>query len=146
MPAIDVVSDATVALKWFHSEGEQEVEAARTLVDTHRRRGLVLSVLDLTAYEIGDALLRGRGVAADRVATVLAALEEICPAIRPSAAELRLATGLAERHDLRLYDAAYAAVAQTRDATLVTLDRALLDARLGVSPGKFVARLESRKR
>jgi hypothetical protein len=30
--AIDVVSDANVALKWFHAEGEEEVEPARALL------------------------------------------------------------------------------------------------------------------
>ncbi len=28
MPAISVVSDANVVLKWFHSKGEDEVEPA----------------------------------------------------------------------------------------------------------------------
>jgi hypothetical protein len=37
MPAIDVVSDASVALKWFHAEGEEEVEPARALISRTRR-------------------------------------------------------------------------------------------------------------
>jgi hypothetical protein len=36
MSAIDVVSDANVALKWFHTEGEEEVLEARALLDAHR--------------------------------------------------------------------------------------------------------------
>jgi predicted nucleic acid-binding protein len=141
MPATDVVSDASVALKWFHAEGEEDVESARALVDAHQSRAIALSVLDLTAYEIGNALLRGPARAsAEQVATVLEALAEICPAVRPSAAELRLAADLAARHRLTFYDAAYAAVAETRGATLATLDRALLDAGLGRSPSELVAR------
>src|SRR5437773_3301845 len=101
MPAIDVVSDASVALKWFHAEGEHEVEPARALVAAHRARTIALTVLDLTAYEIGNSLLRGRAKAtAEQVATVLEALDDVCPAIRPDMAELRLAAELAERHDL----------------------------------------------
>lgn len=135
MPAIDVVSDANVALKWFHTEGEEEVPAARALVAAHQARTVALSVLDLTAYEVGNALLRGRAKAtASQVATVLEALAEICPAVRPSSDELRLAAELADRHDLTLSDAAYAAVAENRGATLATLDRALLDAGLGSRP------------
>lgn len=142
MPAIDVVSDANVALKWFHADGEEEVAEARALVDAHRARTVALQVLDLTAYEVGNALLRGRAKAgASQVATVLEALAEICPAARPGADELRLAAELAQRYDLTLYDAAYAAVAEHRGATLATLDRALLRAGLGSRPSQLVERL-----
>lgn len=142
MPPIDVVSDADVALKWFHSEGEHEVAEARALVDAHQGRTVALSVLDLTFYEVGNALLRGRARAgAEQVATVLEALGAICPAIRPEPEERRLAAELAERHDLTLYDATYAAVAESREATLATLDHELLEAGLGTRPSELVARL-----
>ena len=142
MPAIDVVSDANVALKWFHAEGEEEFPEARSLVTAHQARTVALSVLDLTAYEVGNALLRGRAKAsASQVATVLEALAEICPAARPDPDELRLAAELATRHDLTLYDAAYAAVAENRGATLVTLDRELLKAGLGSRPSELAEEL-----
>ncbi len=135
MPAIDVVSDASVALKWFHADGEEEVEPARALVAAHQARAVALTVLDLTAHEVGNALLRGHAKAgAEQVAIVLDALTAICPALHPDTDEMRLAAELAERHQLTLYDAAYAAVAQTRGATLATLDRALLQAGLGLRP------------
>jgi predicted nucleic acid-binding protein len=143
MPVIDVVSDANVALKWFHAEGEEEVAEARALLDAHKERTLALSVLDLTAYEVGNALMRGRaGADADQVATVLEALAEVCPALRPTPEELRRATQLVAEHDLTLYDAAYAAVAEGRKATLATLDKALLKAGLGTRPSELAARLE----
>lgn len=139
MPAISVVSDANVVLKWFHSDGEEEVEAARALLEAHKERTVALSVLDLTIYEVGNALMRGRAEAsAEQAATVLEALTEICPAIRPSPEEMREASELAERCDLTLYDSAYAAVAQNRSAELATLDRALLDAKLGSRPSELV--------
>lgn len=141
--AIDVVSDANLALKWFHSEGEEQVAAARALLEAHKARRVALSVLDLTGYEVGNALLRGRAKATpDQVATVLEALAEICPAISPSGAQMRLAAYLADRHGLTLYDASYAAVAQDRRATLVTLDRDLLNAGLGIQPRELAARLQ----
>ncbi|HEX3240769.1 MAG TPA: type II toxin-antitoxin system VapC family toxin [Solirubrobacterales bacterium] len=140
MPVIDVVSDANVALKWFHAEGEEEVEAARDLLGAHRDRRLTLSVLDLTSYEIGNALMRGRAEArADQTATVLEALAAICPALQPSPHELRRAAELAERRDLTLYGATYAAVAETREAALATLDGALLAAGLGARPAELLA-------
>lgn len=142
MNAIDIVSDASVALKWFHSEGEAAVESARRILAAHQARALAVSVLDLTAYEVGNALLRGRPHASsEQVATVLEALAEICPSIRPDPSELRLAAELAARHDLTLYDAAYAGVAVNRGMTLVTLDRAILDAGLGSSPSEVASQL-----
>jgi predicted nucleic acid-binding protein len=140
--AIDVVSDANVALKWFHADGEEELEPARELLEAHKARAIMLVVLDLTAYEIGNGLLRGRANAtADQAATVLEALDEICHAISPNVEQMRLATRLAEQHNLTLYDAAYAAVARTRQATLVTLDEALLDAGLGKRPSELAKQL-----
>jgi len=144
MPVIDVVSDANVALKWFHAEGEEEVSEARALVAAHQASTVALQVLDLTAYEVGNALLRGRARAtASQVATVLGALAEVCPAIRPNVDELRLAAELGARHDLTLYAAAYAAVAENRGAILATLDRALLKAGLGSRPSEVAERLLS---
>lgn len=140
--AIDVVSDANVALKWFHAEGEEEVESARALLAGQRDRTVALRVLDLTPYELGNALLRGRlGVSATRVTAVLDALAEICPAVTPTRDELHQAATLAEQHDLTLYDAAYAAVARRRGAQLATLDRELLRAGLGRRPSELAARL-----
>jgi predicted nucleic acid-binding protein len=139
--AIDIVSDASVALKWFHTEGEEEVASARALLEAHKARTVVLTMLDHTAYELGHALLRGRARAtAEQTATVIEALAEICPAISPGPTQMRLATQLAARHNLTLYDAAYAAVAQTRDAILVTLHQALLDASLGKRPSEVLSR------
>ncbi|HEX5594178.1 MAG TPA: type II toxin-antitoxin system VapC family toxin [Solirubrobacterales bacterium] len=145
MPTINVVSDANVVLKWFRSEGEEEVEPARALLEAHKERTVALSVLDLTVYEVGNALMRGRaGVSAKQAATVLEALVEICPVLRPDPEEMRGASQLAERHGLTLYDAAYAAVAQSRSAELVTLDSALLASNLGSRPGELVGVLRSR--
>lgn len=142
MRVIDIVSDANIALKWFHAEGEEEVEPARALLEAHKTRRVALTVLDLTSYEVGNALLRGHAQAsAEQVATVLEALTEICPALSPSSEQMRLATQLAERHGLTLYDAAYAAAAQDRGATLVTLDSDLLHAGLGTRPSDLVAQL-----
>jgi predicted nucleic acid-binding protein len=144
MPAISVVSDANIALKWFHSEGEEEVGPARALLDAHKERTVALSVLDLTVYEVGNALMRGRaGASAEQAATVIEALVEICSTIRPSPDEMRAAGRLVECHELTLYDAAYAAVAQSRSAELVTLDRALLDAKLGSRPQELIRTLDS---
>ena len=82
MPPTVVVSDASVALKWFHELGEGEVEASRALIDAAVDEQIRVLVLDLTRYEIGNALLKGRaGASAESVASVLEALGETCPSV-----------------------------------------------------------------
>jgi len=141
MPAIDILCDASVVLKWFHAEGEEEVGESRALLDLHRSRAVALSVLDLTAYEAGNALIRGMGVPAAQSRIVLEALDVICPRLAATPPELAEALALAERHNLTVYDAAYAAVAQSRNALLATMDRSLLAAGLGSRPSEIVAAL-----
>jgi len=141
MPAIDILCDASVVLKWFHAEGEEEVGESRALLDLHRSRAVALSVLDLTAYEAGNALIRGMGVPAAQSRIVLEALDVICPRLAATPPELAQALALAERHNLTVYDAAYAAVAQSRNALLATMDRSLLAAGLGSRPSEIVAAL-----
>lgn len=141
MPARDVLADANVVLKWFHEEGEEGVEAARSLLDLHRERALAVRVLDLTPYEVGNALIRGAaGLTGAQVAIVLRATREICSAITPNDDEFAYAAQLAADHGLTLYDAAYAAVAKRRGATLATHDAKLLACGLGVRPSELLAR------
>lgn len=142
MNATNIVCDANVVLKWFHTEGEERVAEARALVAAHKARTAILMVLDLTAYEVGNALLRGPAKASARqVEAVLGALSEICPAIRPDLPTLRLAAQLAARHRLTLYDAIYGAAAQSRGATLATHDSKLLEAGLGTRPSEIIQSL-----
>ncbi len=137
-----VVSDASVALKWFHEAGEQEVDAARALLDAYAGERIGLLVLDLTSYEIGNALLRGRAAAdPDTVATVLEALTDVCPVISLDHARARLAAQIASRHGLTFYDAAYAAVAEHTGGFLATVDRQLLAAGLGLTPSAVLERV-----
>jgi predicted nucleic acid-binding protein len=138
---LDVVCDASVVLKWFHSEGEQEVGESRALLDLHRSRRAALSILDLTTYELGNALIRGMRVPAARAQVVLEALDAMCPRLQLTTPEMADALALAELHRLTVYDAAYAAVARSRRARLATLDRLLLDAGLGERPSQIIAGL-----
>jgi predicted nucleic acid-binding protein len=136
---VDIVCDASVVLKWFHAEGEDEVAASRALLDLHRNHSVALSVLDLTAYEVGNALVRGVGVAAAGAAVVLDALLLLCPRLTLTPTELADAAALAETHRLTMYDAAYAAAAISRHAELATLDRAILAAGLGRKPSEILS-------
>jgi predicted nucleic acid-binding protein len=59
------------------------------------------------------------------------------------ARQLRLAAELAAEHHLTFYDAAYAAVARTRNGVLATLDRKQLAAGLGLRPSAILKRCQT---
>jgi predicted nucleic acid-binding protein len=141
---IDVVFDANVVLKWFVDEGDEQTAAGRALLQGHRDGLVVAHVLDLTPYELGNALIRGPArVSAAQVGVVLEELGALCRVATPAAEEWRAAAGLAERHGLTIYDAAYAAVASGRDASLATTDGELLRAGLGELPSAVAARVRA---
>lgn len=129
-----LVADASVVLKWFHAEGEEAVEPARAILEAFAERRIDLVILDLTIYEIGNVLLRSSGASPEATATVLEALTETCEPVALRASERLTAARLARDRRLTFYDAAYAAVALERGGRLVTMDRELLAANLGVRP------------
>ena len=130
-----VVCDTSIVLKWFHEEGEQELEEARALLEGHRAGTLTTWILELTFYELGNVLLRSLGWRAPEVADQLDDLRAICPVLAPTPDALRRAAELAELHALTFYDALYAATAQLHGAALATADEALLASGLGVRAG-----------
>lgn len=137
---LDVICDASIVVKWFHDE--DETDPARTLLRAHQERRLNARVLDLTLYELGNVLLRRLHWGGAATAAQLRDLVAICgPPVHAGADEQAGAAGLADDTGLTFYDAAYAAVARERGATLVTADRELLAAGAGVTAAALVERL-----
>jgi predicted nucleic acid-binding protein len=121
------LADASVAIKWFHADGEREVDESRRLLDAHLDGTMELLLLDLTLYEIADNLLRRQRWPSRRVEAVISTLDDTHAAVVPAARERRAAVQLAARHGLTYYDASYAAVAALRGLELITADAQLLD-------------------
>jgi predicted nucleic acid-binding protein len=119
------VVDASVAVKWFLSENESHVAEAWALLEAHL---IGLNVLCAPAHlrlEVLNAM-RSRRLPEAEIPKTADALEgfrlEWHPVDGPLA---RSAAGIAARHNLTLYDAAFAALALALDAELVTADRRL---------------------
>jgi len=136
------VCDANVALKWFHSDGEPQVPEARALAVAAGDGVLELSVLDLTYFEVGNALASKLRWAASRIAALLSQLPAITgEPLRLSLGEMFVTADLAVSHGLSFYDASYWAAARSVEADLATLDSALLAVGAGETPARLCERL-----
>jgi predicted nucleic acid-binding protein len=129
-PATDAwIVDASIAVKWFLPlEREPDGELARGVIGRLAMRTTALAV-----HEVGNVLTIRSGWPAERIATALDLVAEICgdplelhPADYRSSAELALA------HDLTFYDASYAAIARRTDRRLLSADSDLIESGLAV--------------
>jgi len=132
--------DANVVVKWFHDEPGGETPAARRLAEASEDGLVELKVLDLTYYEAGNTF-RKLGASGSVIAVVLEQIHEVCgPGLvmdrrgRAAVAEVADSTGLS------FYDAAYVALADQHELTLVTVDKAMIRAG-GVLPSRYLEAL-----
>ena len=137
-----VLVDTSVLIKWFHGEGESELEAARALRDATRRGEVESRVIDLALYEMGNVLVRTLRWSGADVADQLDDLVVICGAPLAMPGEwFRQAAMIGTTHRLTFYDASWAAAAQALGVSLVSADAQLLAAGLAESPRSIAQRL-----
>lgn len=134
--------DSSVVIKWYHDEGESEVDASRAILLAHVREELEVHILDLAVYEVGNVLTRALRWSADSAAEQLYDLIALTGApIGFSAEWFADAAKLSHEHGLSFYDAAWAATARALSMSFVTSDLALQRAGLGESPSEVAVRL-----
>jgi predicted nucleic acid-binding protein len=113
------VVDASVAVKWFLPvEREPQGALARSAIGR-----LAMRTTELAVYEAGNVLTLRSGWSAEKIATALGLLLEICGdplGLRPE--DHRVAAGLALEHELTFYDASYAAIARRTGRRLLSAD------------------------
>lgn len=128
--------DSCVWLAWVRPVDEPDHEAAEGIVTKTARGEVELRLLDMTLYELGNAVVRAWRHPPREAEMMVAAALDLCaaPPLVPTASERRSAHALAEEHRLTVYDATYAAVAQERRLTLVSGDWQLLRAGLATAP------------
>lgn len=140
----EVVLDASVVLKWFHAEGEGNVEAARALRSAFEAGELQVIAPSLLWLEVIN-------VAGRRWRWTAGQLEELAatlPALGFALVEPELPL-VAEwtASGLTAYDAAYVAVAEQSGVVLITDDREIRErarestVALGAGSSKWLADL-----
>ena len=137
-----ILIDTSIVIKWFHSDGESELAAARSLRDGHIRGHLDAYILDLAMYEVGNVLVRALSWPAGAVGDQLTDLLTIVgtPLVMDSA-WFADAAELAVAHRLTFYDASWAAAARRLGISLVSADRQLLAAGVAESATAAARRL-----
>ncbi len=120
-----VVVDASIGVKWEIWEDEDDVEDAQWLLERHARGDVLLCVPGIFRLEWLNAL-KSRGMSVPDILRSARQLEasrlewhEVDEALSFEA------VALASTHGLSIYDAAYLALAERLDASLVTADAAL---------------------
>lgn len=125
-----LVVDASVAVKWYLPEGEDDLDAARLVLDRFSTGQLGLVAPDLIVYEVASAVTVATIGRQPRLSPALGDLA----IARFLALELRTANGtgllsaafaLVHRHGCALYDASYLALAQRLGIRFITADRKL---------------------
>ncbi len=121
---IEVVLDASVVLKWFHSEGEGNVEAARRLRSRFEEGELRVLAPPLLWLELLNVAARRWRWSRERLEHLAGALPELGFVIVDP--ELPGIARWASR-GLTAYDAAYVALAEQAGVELITDDEQIID-------------------
>jgi predicted nucleic acid-binding protein len=121
---IGVVLDAALVLKWFGTEGERGVEAARDLRSRFEAGSLLVLAPPLLALEIINVAGRRWGWDATALTELAGSLDEMgFEVVDPDLKAVARWTGAG----LTAYDAAYVALAESSGLALVTDDQAILE-------------------
>ena len=120
----DVVLDASVVLKWFHSEGERHLDAARSLRAEFEAGELLVFAPPLLRLELVNVAGRRWGWAESALVELALALGDLgFEFVEPELERVAIWT----TRGLTAYDAAYVAVAEEHALRLVTDDERIVD-------------------
>jgi predicted nucleic acid-binding protein len=121
------VVDASVAVKWFIREREQDREAALNLRGRHIQGQTRMIVPELFLLEVPNAVKAGRKGTEEELDQVLKTLMDLDLQVeRHSETVLRKTNAVAWAYNMTWYDAVYVALAEILGFPCVTADDALL--------------------
>ena len=121
-----IVPDTSVVIKWFR-QGEVLADRALALRTAYLDGRLQVSVPSLLAYELTNVLRYKGDLTTAQVEEAVQSLFDMgLESVPPTAIRLRRAAVIARSADATVYDAAFAALAESLEATFVTADGALV--------------------
>lgn len=118
-----VVIDASVAIKWFSSRNESDLERAIELQNLHLSRQCLLFAPMLLIYEVSNALRFNPHFADPDLRSAIESLYDLDLTIVPPGLELALRSArVANTYGVTVYDASYLCLAEKLQTPLVTAD------------------------
>ena len=113
--------DASVLVKWYAPEKEEGLEQAHELYKAIQDFEIRAITSDLLVFELSNALLKGKRHKASEVQEALRAFFQTSIELIPTDSLLiDSAVEMAERYQLTVYDAIYAALAKRFGCQLLT--------------------------
>lgn len=116
-----IIADTSVIIKWLSAKDEKHLKQADQLLNDVQEEQVELYAPELSKYEVGNALLKGKGLAFADAKVSLATLYSLPIQFVPETRELaEQAYKLGQKHEITYYDATFLSLAQSIKATLVT--------------------------
>jgi predicted nucleic acid-binding protein len=132
MPAIPVVVDASVVLKWLFPEEHRQI--ALRLLDSYQRGEIELRAPELLVSEVGNVIARRvwRGLLDKADARgIFDLFLAMAPQLYPGALFARDTLGISIEHRRTFYDSLYLACAARWNCELITADEKFFNAMSG---------------
>jgi predicted nucleic acid-binding protein len=121
-----VVLDTSVVIKWFR-QGEVLAGQALSLRDAYLDGRIGVSVPSLLAYELANVLRYKNDLTTEHVQEAVQSLFDMgLEWVLPSSTVMCRAVEMAHVYETTVYDAAFAALAESLSATFVTADEPLV--------------------
>jgi predicted nucleic acid-binding protein len=121
-----VILDTSVVIKWFR-QGEVLAERALALREAYLDGQIVVTLPSLLAYELANVLRYKVDLSTQQVRAAVGSLFEMgLTWVPPSSAVLGRAVALAHAHETTVYDATFAALAESLGGAFITADERLV--------------------
>jgi predicted nucleic acid-binding protein len=121
-PMNTYVLDASVAVKWYSLDREGDMEKADRLLQMYVEGNCDMVAPVLISFELANALRFNPNLLEKDVSKAMRDFHELQITLEPPWQYIGLAVELAFKFSLTVYDAAYAALAQTKAIPLITAD------------------------
>ena len=126
-----IVVDASVAVKWFCSQKEQNTEKAIYIFEKAANGSIEIIVPDIFLYELGNVFIRAKELKIVDIKENFEILSELGIKTIPLNKDLIIKiSALAVKTKLTFYDSAYLAIANEFNIDLITEDRRILKTKL----------------
>lgn len=115
------ILDASVIVKWYASEREADLEAARQILFDLEQGKILAKVSDFLVHELANALIKGKRLDGKKTIDALKLFFKTKVEVIPTDFSLvKIAVPLAIKYNLTFYDAVYVALAKSLKCQLVS--------------------------